>query len=275
MILLNRCDMRKEKRIVYRRTWMIILPALLLALLAACGGTTTSQPTAPAAPATEPTAPAAPATEPTAASAAPAATADSAPAPGTAATAAPAAAPTGNARLFRIVPDQTEVSYQVQEQFLNRDLPNLAIGKTTSIEGEFQFSLDGKPTGQVTKMTVDLRTLASDEGRRDRRLRTQWLESDTYPLAEFVSTGVEGVPDSYTEGQEITFKLTGDMTIREITKPVTFDVRGTLVGDTVTGTATTLLYMKDFGFDPPDIAGMLTVEDGVTVTVNFTAKEAQ
>lgn len=260
---------------MYRRTWMIILSALLLALLAACGGTTTSQPTAPAAPATEPTVPAAPATEPTAAPATPAATADSVPAPDTAATAAPAAAPTGNARLFRIVPDQTEVSYQVQEQFLNRDLPNLAIGKTTSIEGEFQFSLDGKPTGQVTKMTVDLRTLASDEGRRDRRLRTQWLESDTYPLAEFVSTGVEGVPESYTEGQEITFKLTGDMTIREITKPVTFDVRGKLEGDTVTGTATTLLYMKDFGFDPPDIAGMLTVEDGVTVTVNFTAKEAQ
>jgi hypothetical protein len=32
--------------------------------------------------------------------------------------------------------------------------------------------------------------------------------------------------------------------------------------------------MKDFGFDPPSIAGMLTVQDGVTITVNFTAKEA-
>jgi hypothetical protein len=33
--------------------------------------------------------------------------------------------------------------------------------------------------------------------------------------------------------------------------------------------------MKDFGFDPPNVAGMLTVEDGVTVTINFTAKEAK
>ena len=95
-----------------------------------------------------------------------------------------------------------------------------------------------------------------------------------YPLATFASTDVQGIPESYTEGQEITFKLTGDMTIREVTKPVTFDVRGKLEGDTITGTATTQLLMKDFGFDPPSIAGMLTVQDGVTVTVNFTAKES-
>ena len=64
------------------------------------------------------------------------------------------------------------------------------------------------------------------------------------------------------------------MTIREVTKPVTFDVRGKLEGDTITGTATTQILMKDFGFDPPSIGGMLTVQDGVTVTVNFTAKES-
>ena len=53
-----------------------------------------------------------------------------------------------------------------------------------------------------------------------------------------------------------------------------FDVTGTLAGDTVTGTATTQILMKDFGFDPPSVAGILTVQDGVTVTVNFTAVKA-
>jgi polyisoprenoid-binding protein YceI len=176
-------------------------------------------------------------------------------------------------RTFRIVPEQTEARYEVQEQFLSRNLPSRAVGKTNAVEGEFQFALGGQPTGKVTRITVDLRTLTSDESRRDNRLRRQWLESDTYPYAEFTSTEVQDIPQNYVEGQEVTFKLAGDMTIRDITQPVTFDVKGKLEGDTVTGTATTQIKMTDFGFDPPAIAGMLTVEDQVMIIVDFTAKE--
>ena len=65
------------------------------------------------------------------------------------------------------------------------------------------------------------------------------------------------------------------MTIRDVTKPVTFDVTGKLEGDTITGSATTQILMKDFGIDPPSVAGMLTVKDGVMIKLNFTAKEAK
>jgi hypothetical protein len=43
-------------------------------------------------------------------------------------------------------------------------------------------------------------------------------------------------------------------------------------GNTITGTATTFLLMRDFGFDPPNIANLVSVEDGVNLTVNFTAR---
>jgi polyisoprenoid-binding protein YceI len=247
---------------MYRRIWMATLAVAFAGALAACGSST-SQPAA--APTAAPAAVApitAPADAPTAASNAPAA----------------AAAPSGVAsgtRTFMIVPEQTEASYQVQEKFLNRDLPNMALGKTNAVTGELQLSLNGKPSGKVTKISVDLRTLTSDQSRRDSRIRTQWLESEKYPFAEFTSTDIQGIPDSYTEGQEVSFKLTGDMKIRDVTKPVTFDVKGKLEGDTITGSATSKILMKDFGFDPPNVAGMLTVEDGVTVAINFTAKEAK
>lgn len=172
-----------------------------------------------------------------------------------------------------IIPEQSEASYAVQETFLSQNLPNKAVGKTNAITGTFQFSMDGKPTGQVTNITVDLRTLKSDSDRRDNIIRTRWLESNTYPYAEFTSTDVQGVPESYTEGQEVSFKLLGNMTIHNTTKPVTFDVTGKLEGDTVTGTATTRLNMVDFGFEPPNIAGVVSVQDGVDLTINFTAKE--
>jgi len=242
---------------------MATLAVVFAGALAACGSSTSQ-----------------PAAAPTAALAAIASTTAPADAPTSAASNAPtaAAAPSGAAggtRTFAIVPEQTEASYQVQEKFLNRDLPNMALGKTQAVTGELQVSLDGKPSGKVTKISVDLRTLTSDQSRRDNRIRTQWLESEKYPFAEFTSTDVQGIPDSYTEGQEVSFKLTGDMKIRDVTKPVTFDVKGKLEGDTITGSASSKILMKDFGFDPPNVAGMLTVEDGVTVMINFTAKEAK
>jgi polyisoprenoid-binding protein YceI len=120
---------------------------------------------------------------------------------------------------------------------------------------------------------VDLRTLASDEARRDNRIRNEWLESNKYPWAEFKATAIEDFPANATEGQDVSFKVTGDMTIREITKPQTFAVTARLDGDTFTGTATSYVLMQDYGFEPPSILGMLEVTDGVTVTVNFTAPE--
>jgi polyisoprenoid-binding protein YceI len=256
---------------MYRRIWMATLAVTFAGALAACGSSTSQPAAAPtAAPAAVAPTTAPAATAPTAADA-PTAAAAGAP---TSAAAEPSAA-AGSARTFTIVPEQTEASYQVQEKFLNRDLPNMALGKTNAVTGELQVSLDGKPSGKITKISVDLRTLTSDQNRRDSRIRTQWLESEKYPFAEFTSTDVQGIPDSYTEGQEVSFKLTGDLKIREVTKPVTFDVKGKLEGDTITGSATSKILMKDFGFDTPNVAGMLTVEDGVTVTINFTAKEAK
>jgi polyisoprenoid-binding protein YceI len=256
---------------MYRRIWMATLAVVFAGALAACGSST-SQPGA--APTAAPAASAPTAASATAPATAPAATAPTAADAPTSAAAEPSAA-AGNARTFTIVPEQTEASYQVQEKFLNRDLPNMALGKTNAVTGELQVSLDGKPSGKVTKITVDLRTLTSDQSRRDSRIRTQWLESEKYPFAEFTSTDAQGIPDSYTEGQEVSFKLVGDMKIRDVTKPVTFDVKGKLEGDTITGSATSNILMKDFGFDPPNVAGMLTVTDGVIVTINFTAKAAK
>jgi polyisoprenoid-binding protein YceI len=278
---------------LHRRIAAALLVALTSALLAACGAATTTTPAPTAAPAASTVAPAAavpteaPAAAPTAAPAGTddygygtGATATEAPA---AATAAPAAAPTtapaaaadtGAMRTFRIVPEESEASYAVQEVFLRQNLPFRAVGKTSAVEGEFQFTAGGTPTGEVSQVTVDLSTLTSDDERRDNRIRSEWLESAKFPIATFVSTGVEGVPASYTEGEEITFTLLGDMTIRDVTKPVAFNVTGTLEGDTVTGTAVANIKMTDFGFQPPDIAGFVTVEDDVEVSITFTAREA-
>jgi polyisoprenoid-binding protein YceI len=124
-------------------------------------------------------------------------------------------------------------------------------------------------------MVVDLRTLTTDSDRRDQAIRERWLESDKFPFAEFVSTDALELPASYIEGQEVAFKLVGDMKIRDVTKQVTVDVVGKLEGATITGSATTMILMTDFGFEPPSVGGFVSVENEVTVKMTFTATEVQ
>jgi polyisoprenoid-binding protein YceI len=193
----------------------------------------------------------------------------------TAASEPEAAEPNIGLRTFQIVAEQSEATYQVQEEFFNRPVNILnPIGRTNAIEGEFQLTISGNQVQLAdNQFIVDLRTLTTDEARRDERIRNQWLESNTYPWAEFKATAIQDFPADAAEGQDVSFKLTGDMTIREITKPQTFAVTARLDGDIFTGTATTYLLMQDYGFEPPSIGGMLEVTDGVTVTVNFVAED--
>jgi polyisoprenoid-binding protein YceI len=216
--------------------------------------------------------------EPTAA--APAATTEPAPAvteeaASPATTEPEAAEASASLRAFQIMPEQSEATYQVQEEFFNRPV-NIVnpIGRTNAIEGEFQLTISGSQVQLAdNQFKVDLRTLTSDEARRDNRIRNEWLESNKYPWAEFKATTIEDFPANATEEQDVSFKVTGDMTIREITKPQTFAVTARLDGDTFTGIATSYVLMRDYGFEPPSILGVLEVTDGVTVTVNFTAQE--
>jgi polyisoprenoid-binding protein YceI len=184
------------------------------------------------------------------------------------------AQPTLAGATFVIVPEQSRAEYAVEEEFLGAPVPFVTtVGSTDAIEGEVTLDIaDGSVRIGDNRFTVDLRTLQSDEARRDARLRTEWLESDRYPQADFVATEVVEMPADASLGDEVSFQVSGTLTIRDIAQPVTWDMTAAIDGDTLSGTATTLIYMRDFGFDPPDIAGMLRVTDGVTVTVVFVAE---
>ena len=177
----------------------------------------------------------------------------------------------GKEYAFQVIPAETTVEYAVDEiLFGNKQITR---GQTNAVEGDFKLGFqNGKPVLQMTRMRVDLRTLKSDSGARDNMIRRQWLESNKYPYADFVVTEIKAFPDDVTPGQEAKFQVTGDMTIREITKPVTFDVTVKLDGDKLVGTGVTKIFMKDYGFDPPEILGRFTVSDPATITITGVAQ---
>jgi polyisoprenoid-binding protein YceI len=175
------------------------------------------------------------------------------------------------AKQFVIDTAQSSAQYAVNEVFLQENRPYHAVGTTNVVTGTFVVATEGVPAGKVTKIQVDLRTLQSDSGRRDNAIRERWLESNTYPYAEFVSTNALNLPASYQAGSQVSFNLVGDMTIHGVTKSVEWLVDGTLTGDTVRGQATTTINMSDFGITAPNIANMIKVEDQVELLVQFVA----
>jgi polyisoprenoid-binding protein YceI len=195
-------------------------------------------------------------------------------APG-AATATGTPIPSTGLQTFQIVSAQTTASYSVYENLIFQNkLNNDAVGTTHSVQGSFKIKTGASPLVAGMNITVDLRTLQSDSQRRDNYIQQNTLQTDTYPYATFVSVSTQGLPTSYSDGQTIHFQLTGNLTMHGKTNKEVFDVQGKVVGNTITGTATSTIYMTDFGIQPPDLANIAVAQNKVLITLTFTAKEA-
>src|SRR5262249_29430723 len=177
------------------------------------------------------------------------------------------------ATTFAIAGDQSEAKISVHQKLTALPGPNDAVLATRAFQGQLVLGPDGKPTGD-SKIQVDLRTLKSDEPDRDNFIRGNTLQSDRFPIAEYVITGVQNWAGPLQPGQQSSFKLDGQMTIHGVTKPVTFDAMATLNGDAVTGTAKTSFKFQDFGMSPPDISGFVKAEDPIKLEVKITATKS-
>lgn len=184
-------------------------------------------------------------------------------------------------RTFVIIPSESMASYIADEEFFADALAKYGInagrqdtiGSTQEISGRLTLDLDdlGNALGE-NSFTVLLNTLKSDQTLRDGYLRTSGPRFSQYPEATFVATAIAGAPSSYDDGDEVHFHLTGNMTIRNITHPVTFSVASRLSGDILTGVAETTLLMSDFGIEPPNFLNTLTVADEIGIKIEFTAQ---
>jgi polyisoprenoid-binding protein YceI len=188
----------------------------------------------------------------------------------------------GGLRTFVIVPAESTASYLADEEFFGDALAKYGIaageadvvGSTQEIAGQLQLNLDDLAAALGdNQFTVQMNTLTSERSLRDEWIRDNGPRFNDYPEARFVATAIAGTPAAYSDGEEVSFQLIGDLTIREITQPVTFDVTARLAGDTLTGLATTRLLMSDFGIEPPNFANTLTVADEFGIEVQFTARE--
>jgi polyisoprenoid-binding protein YceI len=185
----------------------------------------------------------------------------------------PASQPPGGTIVYQIVPGESQLKYEVYETFINdNNRLNLAVGTTPQVTGEVQIDPAAPANSTLGEITADISQFQSDSSRRDNALRDRFIESARYPDVTFVAQSIEGLPTTYQEGEQLVLKISGELTIREVTKPVTFDVTVMLEGDTLSGEAVTTILMSDFGFGPISIGGILNTEDEAKVTLTFVAR---
>lgn len=89
-------------------------------------------------------------------------------------------------------------------------------GQFTEFEGSLE--LDGNdPFNSSGELTIQASSIDTRNADRDNHIRSNdFLAMDEYPEISFKTTAIEGGPD--------TWQVTGDLTIRGVTKVVTIDV---------------------------------------------------
>jgi polyisoprenoid-binding protein YceI len=123
----------------------------------------------------------------------------------------------------------------------------------TKVRGQFKdfagsFHLDpSNPKNSSATVTIQAKSIDTGNADRDAHLRSNdFFAMDEYPEIKFVSTSAERIDDT-------SFKLTGDLTIRGVTRPVSinFEYNGVEIdpwGNTRVGfEGSTEINRKDWG----------------------------
>lgn len=177
----------------------------------------------------------------------------------------------GEAVRFQIVPGESAVRFELDEVL--RGQPNTVVGATDQVAGEMLLDLNAPASVQVGTIQINARALQTDSNMRDGQIENRILETGAYEFITFTPTSVTGVPESVSVGDEVTFSVAGDLTIRDITKPVTFSVVAVLQSeDEITGTASAVIQRADYDLQIPNVPSVAEVEDEVELYIDFVAR---
>ena len=102
-------------------------------------------------------------------------------------------------------------------EFVGRHLMITKVrGRFTEFEG--QLVIGETPDQSSVEVTINAASVNSGDDKRDGHLRSpDFLDVENYPTITFRSTSVEVGPDGSA-------KITGDLTVKDVTRPVTLDV---------------------------------------------------
>ncbi|KGR90213.1 hypothetical protein CD30_12655 [Ureibacillus massiliensis 4400831 = CIP 108448 = CCUG 49529] len=113
---------------------------------------------------------------------------------------------------FTVDQSHSQVGFEVKHMMVSK-VKGQFDAYTAEVEAE---DLSDLTTAQIT-FTLDVASINTRNTDRDNHLKgADFFDVEKYPSITFKSTSIEKDGDDY--------KLTGDLTIKDVTKPVTFEV---------------------------------------------------
>jgi len=164
---------------------------------------------------------------------------------------------------WAIDPVHSEVSFVVRHMMISK-----VRGRFDKFEGTIVTAED--PLASSVTASVDLSSINTGQEQRDAHIRSaDFFEVEKHTHMTFASTGIRAEGDH--------FLLDGDLTLKAVTKPVTFKLEVNGFGpDAYGGTragfsATTEINRHDFGVSfngpIPGVPGGVAVSDKVTINL--------
>ncbi|WP_419960102.1 YceI family protein [Psychrobacillus sp. BM2] len=168
----------------------------------------------------------------------------------------------------------TKFNLDAAHSTIDFSVKHMMVSKVKGSFTNFTADLDGNAedlTGATISFDIDVKSINSNNEDRDNHLRSgDFFDIETYPSIKFVATDIKKKDDGE-------YDVTGDLTIKDVTKPVTFDVeyggKGTNPWgqEVVAFSADTKVNRKEFGLtwnQALETGGVLVGED-IKITVEL------
>jgi polyisoprenoid-binding protein YceI len=184
------------------------------------------------------------------------------------------------ATTYRVVPEKSPLRIEVGKG----GAFGFVAGHTHEVEGKIQGTITADARDlthadmRLTIRAADLRVSGKGEPADDvpkvqeRMLGPDVLDVARFPEIAFRSTAVVAGGQRESQGNAgVTVRVTGNLTLHGITKPVTSAVNVRIDGTSLTASGTFTVKQSDFGIKPVSVGGVVNVKDALTIHFTVTA----
>lgn len=172
--------------------------------------------------------------------------------------------------IYAIDPARSKALFVLNEELFG--VPTTVTGTTKILNGSITADWSAPANTTISPIEIDAKGFATDNERRNGAIRRFILQTDQFPKITFEPIAIEGLPTQVNAGDSLTFKVTGNLTVRDITVPVTFDVTAIANSeDEISGTARAQVLRSDFELNIPSVPGVANVSDEVALQLDFVA----
>ena len=185
---------------------------------------------------------------------------------------APGLTAADSATVFSIVAAESEVRFIIDEVLSGADFT--VVGATDQVAGDISVNQGNPAASTIGVIRINARTLATDNGNRNRALRTFILKSgqDEYEFAVFEPQELKGLPQGVTVGEPFELQIVGELRIAGAVQELSFDASITLESaERLSGTAHTSLRHADLGLTIPSVPSVSNVSEEVRLEIDFVA----